>query len=123
MALLDDIYNSIALHWTWLVVLVAMVLTVKLILKNNRDPLNGLPEIKPHWFWGNLDLSKHLYLAYNMHYQRMKGLRYGIFYHFNEKRLFVLDPDIISKIMITDFDHFEYAPFFPKQYSEVRTFS
>ena len=87
--------------------------------KNKPDPLIGLPEIKPHWFWGNNDFSKNVNVAYLEHYEKLNGLRFGIFYNMNQKRLFVLDPEIRSKIMITDFDHFEYVPFLDKEYCEV----
>ena len=87
--------------------------------KTKPDPLVGLPEIKPHWFWGNNDFSKNVNVAYLEHYEKLNGLRFGIFYNMNQKRLFVLDPEICSKIMITDFDHFEYVPWFDKEYCEV----
>ena len=113
---------SILSLWPWFAILLILVLTVKLFSKSKPDPLAGLPEIKPHWFLGNLDFTKNFNVPFNEHYKRMRGLRYCIWYQQNEKRLFVLDPDIISKIMITDFDHFEYVPFLPKEYSDVSTY-
>lgn len=120
MAFIINFLISILSLWPWLVFLLILVLTVKLFWKNKPDPLAGLPEVKPHWLLGNLDFAKNFNVPFKLHYERMNGLQYCTFYNFNEKRLFVLDPDIISKIMITDFDHFEYAPFLPKEYSDVR---
>ena len=105
--------------WPWIAILLILVLTVKLFSKSKLDPLAGLPEINPHWFLGNLDFTKNFNVPFNIHYKRMKGLRYCIWYNQNEKRLFVLDPDIVSKIMITDFEHFERVPLLPKEYSDV----
>ena len=115
----SNILTSILPYWTLIVLLIILVLTVKFLRKTKPDPLVGLPEIKPHWIWGNMDVSKNINVAFEKHYKQMKGLRYCTFYNFNEKRLFVLDPDICSKIMITDFDHFEYVPFVPKDYRDV----
>ena len=111
MEILFNLLISILSFWPWVASIIILVLTAKLLRKNKHDPLAGLPEIKPHWLWGNNDFSKNMNVPFNEHYQRLKGLRYGIFYHMNEKRLFVLDPDICSKIMITDFDHYDYLPF------------
>ena len=122
MEIIINLLNSILSVWPWIALIVILALIVKLLGRKKNDPLAGLPEIKPHWLWGNTDFSKNMNVPFNEHYQRLKGLRYGIFYHMNEKRLFVLDPDICSKIMITDFDHFEYVPFLPREYSEVRIF-
>ena len=120
MAFTATILSTLLSFWPLLLFLVILALTVKLFKKNKPDPLAGIPEIKPHWIQGNLDFSKNINFAYEQHYKRMKGLPYCTFYHFNEKRLFVLDPDICSKILITDFDHFEYVPFVPKDYRDVR---
>ena len=111
--------TSILPSWPLLVFVIILVLSVRFLRKTKPDPLEGLPEIKPHWLWGNMDFSKNINSAFEQHYKRMKGLRYCTFYNLNEKRLFVLDPDICSKIMITDFDHFEYVPFVPKDYRDV----
>ena len=122
MEIIINLLISILSFWPWIALIIILAVCVKLLRKNEHDPLAGLPEIKPHWFWGNNDFSKNMNVPFLEHYQRLKGLRYGIFYNMNEKRLFVLDPDICSKIMITDFDHFEYVPFFPKDYAEVTCF-
>ena len=111
---------SIGSLWPAIALLIITALVMKSLRKTKHDPLAGLPEIKPHWLWGNQDFSKNFNMPSFEHYQKTKGLRYSIFYQMNEKRLFVLDPDICSKIMITDFDHFEYVPFLPREYSDVR---
>ena len=120
MAFIANILSGLLSFWPLFLLLILLVLTIKFFKKNKPDPLAGLPEIKPHWLWGNNDFSKNLNYAGEEHYKRMKGLPYCTFYNFNEKRLFVLDPDICSKIMVTDFDHFEYVPFIPKDYRDVR---
>ena len=120
MEFTTHILASILPSWPLLVFVIILVLSVRFLRKTKPDPLEGLPEIKPHWLWGNNDFSKNLITTYEQHYKRMKGLRYCTFYNLSEKRLFVLDPDICSKIMITDFDHFEYVPFVPKDYRDVR---
>ena len=100
--------------------LLVLILTVKVLRKNKADPLAGLPEIKPHWIQGNMSMGENINYAYERHYNRMKGLRYGTFYNFSEKCLFVLDPDVCSKIMVTDFEYFDYVPFVPIEYAKVR---
>ena len=101
-----------------------LILTLMLFKKYKgtakTDSLHGLPEIKPHWFWGNMDYSKHFNEAFEEHYQRTKGLRYCLFYSSgNDKKLFILDPTIVNKVMNTDFDHFMDTPFLPQEYTKV----
>ena len=122
MAFITSLVLYIISFWPWISAIIILYLTMKIIRKPKVDPLEGLPEIKPHWFWGNNDFSKNFNQPHMEHYQKLRGLRYGVFYNNMEKRLFVLDPDIVSKIMISDFDHFEYVPFLDKDYSDVRTF-
>lgn len=122
MALITSVVLYILSFWPWISALMILYLTIKIKKTSKPDPLEGLPEIKPHWFWGNNDLSVNFNVPYMKHYQRLKGLRYGVFYNNMEKRMFVLDPEMVSKIMISDFDHFEYVPFLDKEYSEVSTF-
>ena len=124
MAIVTSLLVAILSFWPWIALAIILALTLKLFWKpgsssKTADLFVGLPEIKPHWFWGNLDISKHFNDGYVEHYRRMKGLRYCTFYDCNVKKLFVLDPDIITKIMNTDFDHFERVPFFPVEYSDV----
>ncbi len=119
MELLINLISYISSFWAWILLLVVLTILLKLLRKSKQDPLAGLPEIKPHWFWGYQDFSKNFNYPSFEHYQKTKGLRYCVFYQMNEKRLFVLDPDICRQIMITDFDHFEYVPFLPREYSDV----
>ena len=119
MEFITILLTSIFSFWPGIFLIIITALVVKSLRKTKIDPLAGLPEIKPHWLWGNQDFSKNFNMPSVEHYQKTKGLRYCTFYQMNEKRLFVLDPDICSKIMITDFDHFEYVPFLPKDYSDV----
>ena len=87
--------------------------------KKKTDQLDELPEIKPHWLQGNMRFSENMNVSFEEHYKRMKGLRFCKFWNFQEQRLFVLDPDVCSKIMISDFEHFGYVPFVPKEYCDV----
>merc|ERR1712064_153009 len=82
MAFIVNILSAISSFWPLLLLLVILALTVKLLWKNKPDPLAGIPEIKPHWIWGNMDLSKNINVAFEEHYKRMKGLRYSTFYNF-----------------------------------------
>ena len=79
--------------------------------KQMPDPFQGMAQIKPHWFWGNSDTTSH--------YWAMKGLRFCIFYHGWEKRLFILDPDLANRITITDFNHFVDSGFLDPEYTKV----
>ena len=105
--------------WPLILSLLVLILTVKVLRKNKADPLAGLPEIKPHWIQGNMNMFENINYPYERHYNRMKGLRFCTFYNFSEKCLFVLDPDVCSKIMVTDFEHFDYVPFVPIEYAKV----
>ena len=101
------------------IVVLSIMLYQKRTSSSNCDPLSGFPEIKPHWFWGNMDFTRHIDAPMEEHYKRMKGLQYGLFYNFSSKQLCILDPDIANKVMNTDFDHFTDVPFLPVEYTKV----
>ena len=90
MALITSVVLYILSFWPWISALMILYLTIKIKKTSKPDPLEGLPEIKPHWFWGNNDLLVNFNVPYMKHYQRLKGLRYGVFYNNMEKRIFVL---------------------------------
>ena len=50
----------------------------------------------------------------------MKGLKFCTFYDGSTKKFFILDPDLINKIQIADFDHFMDLAFTPEKYIKVR---
>jgi hypothetical protein len=72
---------------------------------------DALPQISPHWLWGNADFIDH--------YETMKRLRYCVWYTGRKRQLLVLDPTLINKITITDFHHFVDVTFFDPGYSKV----
>ena len=124
MAIIASIAASVIYFWPWIFLVILLILTFTLFKKNKStnktDSLDGLPEISPHWFWGNMDYSKHFNEVFEEHYRRMKGLRYCLLYMgANERKLFILDPLIVNKVMNTDFDHFMDTPFLPQQYTKV----
>ena len=49
----------------------------------------------------------------------MKGLKYCVWYDGTTKKLFMLDPDLINRIQIADFDHFTDLAFSPAEYIDV----
>ena len=127
MGIFANMAALLVYFWPWIFLVIILLLTFMLFIKNKdkltkSDPLDGLPEIKPHWFWGNLDYSKHFNEVFEEHYRRMKGLPYCLFYSGgSEKKLFILDPMVVNKVMNTDFDHFMDTPFLPQEYSKVRS--
>ena len=49
----------------------------------------------------------------------MKGLKYCVWYDGGIKKLFMLDPDLITRIQVADFDHFTDLAFTPEAYVDV----
>ena len=89
---------------------------IKRLLSYNESPsmkklFDGLPEISPHWFWGNASLSEQ--------YKTMKGLRFCVWYTGRKRKLLVMDPEIINKITVTDFNHFVDVAFLDAEYTKV----
>ena len=70
-----------------------------------------LPQVSPHWLWGNTNFIEL--------YKKMKGLRFCVWYTGRKRQLLVLDPDLINKITVTDFQHFVDVTFFDPNYSKV----
>ena len=52
----------------------------------------------------------------------MKGVRFCTFYDGRIKKLFMLDPNLINKIQVADFDHFTDLAFSPAEYIEVKVY-
>ena len=119
MAIIGNLIALVFSFWPLIVAILILILTLRLIRKKKTDQLDELPEIKPHWLQGNMRFSENMNVSFEKHYKRMKGLRFCKFWNFQEQRLFVLDPDVCSKIMISDFEHFGYVPFVPKEYCDV----
>ena len=49
----------------------------------------------------------------------MKGLKYCVWYDGGIKKLFMLDPDLITRIQVQDFDYFTDLAFTPEAYVDV----
>ena len=99
------------------IIIICVLLLAKYSLSYSED--NGtkelfdkLPQINPHWFYGNSS-SDDVYKA-------MKGLRLGVWYTGRKRHLFVMDPDLIHRIVVTDFNHFVDSAFLDPQYSKVK---
>ena len=114
--------------WTWILVAIVASLLAKLLMSRKNkanDWAVGIPEVKGHWFFGNLDPSLHLSATHMKHYKALKGLRFGLWHEGgrwafgSETRLVVLDPDLITKIQISDHDCFTDTSFIPEQYTKV----
>ena len=129
MAVITWFLSSLLSIFPLVAVIVILILTTKLLLQRKKDDFswaNGIPEIKPGLFFGNDDMSgNHFNLQYENHYKALKGLRYGLWHNGGplmngEKKLFILSPDLVAKILITDFDHFANNSFFSKKYTKVR---
>ena len=129
MSLITWLFSSVFSLWPLIAVVIIIALTTKLLLQKKKDDsswADGIPEIKPSLIWGNDDMSgAHFNLQYERHYKALKGLRYGLWYNggplvFGETRLFILDPDLAQRIMVTDFDHFVDNSFISQSYTKVR---
>ena len=53
-------------------------------------------------------------------FQAFSGKKFCTWYAGSTKKLFMLDPDLISRIQIADFDHFTDLAFTPEPYLKVR---
>ena len=75
MALISFLITQLLAYSSWIGVLVIVVLSTKWMLSRKKhlpDPFAGLPEIKPHWFWGNVSSifgSDHFVTSYWKHYK------------------------------------------------------
>ena len=76
-----------------------------------KELFDKLPQIKPHWFYGNSS-SDDVYKA-------MKGVRLGVWYTGRKRQLLILDPELANRIEITDYDHFMNVNFFDPEYTKV----
>ena len=132
MALVSWLLSSILSLWPLIAIIVIIALSTILLLKKNKKEVawsDGIPEIKPGVLWGNDDPSEGGFISqYENVYKAMKGLKYCLYYNGGTwargvKRLMVLDPELVTKIMITDFDHFVDNQFFSEEYTKVQVTS
>ena len=140
MAIVGWILSSIFSLWPVVAGIIIIVLSTMLLFKKrqhrNWDGVavpdswaDGLAEIKPGKISGNDILESGGFTKqYEDIYKAMKGLRYCLYYNggtwFNgKKRFFVMDPELVTKIMVTDFDHFANNEFFSPDYMKVIGFN
>ena len=75
MAIVMYILGTILSYWTWILLTVIFGLSIKWYFSTKKevvDPFLGIPEIKPHWFWGNLGSifgEDHFVTFYDKHYK------------------------------------------------------
>ena len=75
MAFVGYVLGTIVSYWSWIALTIIVTLSVKWFLSNKKktvDPFIGIPEIKPHWFWGNLGSifgEEHFVNFYQRHYK------------------------------------------------------
>ena len=129
MAIVGWLLSSILGLWPIIALLLIFSLTILLLFKNKSKAAdswaNGLAEIKPGPILGNDDSSVEGFMTqYESVYKKMKGLRYCLYYNGGtwvrgDKRLLILDPELVAKVMITDFDHFVDNMFFSPEYMKV----
>ena len=129
MALVGWLLSSLLGLWPLIAVLVIIGLATLLLFKNknkNADSwAEGLPEIKPGPIWGNDEPSEKGFMSqYEDVYKQMKGLKYCLYYNGGtwargSVKLMILDPELVAKVMITDFDHFVDNTFFSPEYMKV----
>ena len=79
MAIVMYILGTIVSYWTWILLILIFALSVKWYLSTKKevvDPFLEIPEIKPHWFWGNVGSifgEDHFVAAYDKHYKVIRG--------------------------------------------------
>merc|ERR1712223_802647 len=88
---------------------VALCLVLLLLWKRYMDGFkkwSHLPQVKPHWFWGNRPMfSKNIKDIELDHYNALEGHRFGILWNLNAACIFIRDIDLIKKIQVSDFEH------------------
>ena len=134
MGLISSILAYIWSFWPMFLVLVIIILSTILLLRMSTEKrvdekwAEGIPEIKPGPIWGNDDPSATGFMTqYTTVYKAMKGLRYCLYYNGGtwargNKRLLICDPELVARIMITDFDHFVDNTFFSFEYMKVKVY-
>ena len=77
---------------------------------NSKDGFkkwNHLPQVKPHWFWGNRPIfSKSLKDIVLDHYSALGDHRFGLYWILNLPSIFIKDRELIKRVQVVDFDHF-----------------
>ena len=129
MAIITSVLSYLLSLWPIFGVITIIALsTILLFKKINKQQdtwSEGIPEIKPGPIWGNDIPEEDGFLRqYDAVYKAMKGLRYCLYYNGGTwargvKRVLILDPELVAKITMTDFDHFVDNQFFPQVYTDV----
>ena len=75
MTIVGFLLTKLLSYWSWFLVIAIIGLSIKLLLGKKKDvvdPFLGVPEVKPHWFWGNLGSifgEEHFVKFYDRHYK------------------------------------------------------
>ena len=75
MTIVGFLLTKLLSYWSWFLVIAIIGLSIKLLLGKKKDvvdPFLGIPEVKPHWFWGNLGSifgEDHFAKFYDKHYK------------------------------------------------------
>ena len=75
MTIVGFLLTKLLSYWSWFLVVAIIGLSIKLLLGKKKDvvdPFLGIPEVKPHWFWGNLGSifgEDHFAKFYDKHYK------------------------------------------------------
>ena len=75
MTIVGFLLAKLLSYWSWFLVVAIIGLSIKLLLGKKKDvvdPFLGIPEVKPHWFWGNLGSifgEEHFAKFYDKHYK------------------------------------------------------
>ena len=129
MSIVSSLLSYLFSFWpVFAIILIILLSTIWLFKKNNNDQnawSEGIAEIKPGVIWGNdIPAEDGFMKQYDTVYKAMKGLRYCLYYNGGTwtrgvKKLLILDPDLVAKVTMTDFDHFVDNQFFTQEYMNV----
>ena len=96
--------------WKLYMVNVKNIKMIQKCMYNSKDGFkkwNHLPQVKPHWFWGNRPIfSKSLKDIVLDHYSALGDHRFGLYWILNLPSIFIKDRELIKRVQVVDFDHF-----------------
>jgi len=103
----------------WVLFTIFIALAIHYAIKAPFRQFSELPQKKPHWFFGNksfmtdgTNMVEHI----KKFYEEMKHHKFCIYWDGSNPCLFVTDLELIKKIQITDFDHFQDLGFVAQKY-------
>ena len=84
MTIVGFLVAKILSYWSWILLATIIGISIKILLGKKKDvvdPFLDVPEVKPHWFWGNLGSifgEEHFVKFYDRHY-KVCIMQYSIF--------------------------------------------